>query len=128
MENKEAINQKTISHHARRYELDGLKGIACFVVFIYHMLLSLFCFSQDHDNLISEILVKTVINGDFMVFVFACISGYLAYKDKPITFLQAVRKSVKRYIRFVLLLLFSNLIILVLYKTVGFHSDRKSVV
>ena len=106
----------------RRNELDGLKGIACFVVFIYHVLLSLFCFSQDHDNIILDILVNTVLNGYFMVFVFATISGWLAYKEKPNSFIETVRKSIKRYLKFAFLLLISNLLILALSNIVGFHS------
>lgn len=49
----------------RKDELEGLKGLACFVVFFYHMLLSLSCFSTDHNNLCLNILVKTILNVDF---------------------------------------------------------------
>lgn len=106
----------------RKDELDGLKGLACFVVFFYHMLLSLFCFSTDHNNLCLNILVKTILNGDFMVYVFACISGWLAYKEQTISLAMTARKSIKRYLRFALLLLFSNLLIFAINKSIGFHS------
>ena len=77
---------------SKRFELDGLKGSACFVVFFRHMLMSLFCYSPDRDNFIFDILVKTIFNGDFMIYVFACMSGYLAYKSGPISVAQTIRK------------------------------------
>lgn len=106
----------------RRDELDGLKGVACFVVFIYHMLLSLFCFSQDQDNVILDVLVNTILNGYFMVFVFATISGWLAYTGLPNSFMGTVRKSFKRYFKFALLFLISNFLIFAMSRTIGFHS------
>lgn len=106
----------------RRDELDGLKGVACFVVFIYHMLLSLFCFSQDQDNVILDVLVNTIFNGYFMVFVFATISGWLAYTGLPNSFMGTVRKSFKRYFKFALLFLISNFLIFAMSRTIGFHS------
>ena len=97
----------------RLYWIDGLKGIACIMIFIHHFMLAFFPASyygegaMIHGNNgwevgLSQSPVGVLINGNFWVCVFCLVSGlvqsYKIYNSND--FSKLPNDMVKRYFRF----------------------------
>lgn len=100
--------------------MDGLKGIACVCIFVHHFLLQYFpsTFSGEPGTgaFLSQLPFAFLINGNFFVFLFLVISGYLMAK-KVMNMAPASFGVywIKRYINLCTPLLINDTILWALY-------------
>ena len=115
----------------RKIWLDNLKIIACVAVFWGHFHNSFYGQLQDPafltsaDKLLvflSQHVFNFMFNGGWWVFVFCIISGWLAWKKEIDSINKLAKTLVHRYLRFVIPVLVANIFVVIISKTIGFHS------
>lgn len=113
----------------RIYWIDGLKGIACIMIFVHHFFVGFMPASyygvgaMQHGNdgwevLLSQNPASVLINGNFWVCVFCVLSGLVqGYKIFSMESLDRLPKDmVKRYFRLSLPVFFISLIVYLMMK------------
>lgn len=117
----------------RLYWLDGIKGLSCFFIFLHHFMLE--CFPATVygtketsklfgiDTFLSTSPLGFFINGNFFVFLFILISGYvITYQTINMDVSKIGIFSFKRYLKLSIPLIFYCVIVTILYKF-GINKD-----
>ena len=118
--------------HGKNYKLyiNGLKGFACLMVMVGHYM-GLYKYSEEFpfSNVITEIYdkflnskISFVIDESFWVILFFTVSGYLVSMSRIDSIKSFALKTVQRFLRLGIPVLFAYLIILVISKTAGFYT------
>lgn len=100
--------------------IDGLKGIACLGVFIGHYFSIFLTFSNVGQTEMSDTLktifipFRALYNGDFYVYVFAMLIGFLAGQKNIETFKEFINVVVLRYLRFAIMLVVLSIFCLII--------------
>ena len=113
----------------REYQafITGLKGIACWLVFVGHFTLiyrgaQIMPFKMPlFDKLRSSPLGFLTLEG-YWLYLFFVISGYLVAQKEIRSFYEMIKKVVLRFFRLAIPILFAYAIIYLLYLVVGFHN------
>lgn len=119
----------------RIYWIDGLKGIACIMIFVHHFFVGFMPASyygvgaMQHGNdgwevLLSQNPASVLINGNFWVCVFCVLSGLVqGYKIFSMESLDRLPKGmVKRYFRLSLPVFFISMIVYLMMKGEMFYN------
>ncbi len=120
--NTGSIQERQIYHH-----LNGLKGLACLLVFIGHYL-GIYRYAQSFNpafrglDAVSSSPFSIFIDEGYWLYLFFVVSGYLVSKSRIGSVRVLLAKIINRFLRLGLPILFSYMIIFVIYKTVGFHN------
>lgn len=104
--------------------IDGLKFIACFIVFLGHYY-SAFGFLINTNSLFIQSVYKifhAFIFGNWWVYVFCIISGWLATKRHITYFKDLIYALTNRYVRFVLPIFVANLLVYAIWVMDGFSN------
>lgn len=109
--------------------ITGLKGLSCILVMVGHFL-GLYKYAQHFLPNIS--LLDTILNSKFSfvldevywLYLFFYISGYLIAKSQLKTVKDVVFKIINRFFRFAFPILFSYLVIYLIYILIGFHNGN----
>ncbi len=123
---------KVISNSNPNYKnyVNGLKGFACIMVMLGHYI-GLYKYAEEFpfSNSISELFdsflnskVGFVIDEDFWVILFFVVSGYLVSMSRINSLKSFAVKSVQRFLRLGLPILFAYLFIYIIGETAGFHT------
>lgn len=111
------------------YHLNGLKGIACLLVMVGHYL-GLYKRAQSFlpsihalDVLNNSIFSFTVDEG-YWLYLFFVVSGYLVSKSNILNVKDLFSKSINRFLRLGIPVLFSYFIIYLIYLVIGFHNGE----
>ena len=115
----------------RLHHIDGIKGLLCFLIMLGHFwnicrwsnpeaAFSNRVFSFINNSILGE----TIFSATFWMYAFLVISGYLLSGSKVRTFSELIIKSIKRYLRFALLIFGACVFIFILHKTVDFHTSE----
>lgn len=124
------------SYKNRDYSLDGIRGIACLIVFISHFmqffLPSVFVKGQyDHfgESRISETPLNIIYNGHFAVMIFFVLSGMVLsmpfFNGKNNDWF--LKSLLKRYPRLSIPAFFSTILSFFLMYFIGFHQQESGV-
>lgn len=111
------------------YHLNGLKGIACLLVMIGHYL-GLYKYAQSFVpsiriiDILNNSPFSFLINEGYWLYLFFVVSGYLVSKSKITSITDVISKSISRFLRLALPILFSYFVIYLIYLVVGFHTDE----
>ncbi len=110
--------------------ISGLKGFACFMVMIGHFI-GLYKYAENFpfnskilhifDTFLSSKL-SFILDENFWVVLFFVVSGYLVSMSNVPNIKSFAKKSVMRFLRLGIPVLFAYAIIFLVYKTVGFHT------
>lgn len=120
-----------MSDRKRKVWLDNIKLIACLAVFWGHFYNSFYGQLQDQSFLTSadKFLIflslhvfNFMFNGSWWVLVFCIISGWLAWKKEIDSIYKLAKTLLHRYLRFVIPVLAANIFVIIISKTIGFHS------
>ena len=108
--------------------LDGIKWLACLMVFFSHFY-GFFYGKCDVKPEVHSALATFLgtgynifINGNFWMCMFCVISGYFAYKKEIKSLKELIVAFVKRYLRFFLPFLCVNSLALLISRTIGFQN------
>ena len=114
----------------REYCLDGIKFIACMIIFWTHFVGAFYSLCAVNPGLgprmeflLTHSPLKIFTDSAMMLMIFMMISGYLAAGKKIRTFRELWQAVLFRYFRFVLPFLFANLLVCVIWYTVGFRTQ-----
>lgn len=113
--------------------LDGLKGLACMLVFWGHLYLvyaqkSTVALEQMNPGLFSFFNIANIlVNGNLGVCLFCMISGYFAGKKKIESVRELGKIIVLRYLKFVAVFFFMAIVIAVLDMVGGFQTRQWGV-
>lgn len=102
--------------------IDGLKGICCILIFVHHFICAFytaFVFGLNYpahtnfDKLISESVISVFINGNFLVFIFCTISGFVIARSfmKKGKKQDLLKVTLKRYLRLCIPVLLLGMIV-----------------
>lgn len=119
----------------RQYKqyINGLKGFACLLILFGHFL-GIYRYAEQFlprmpfmDTILAS-PVSFLFDEGYWLFLFFVVSGYLVAQSKVRSFAGIVHQSVKRFFRFAFPILFSYLVIFVIYRVFGFHTaDTKEL-
>jgi peptidoglycan/LPS O-acetylase OafA/YrhL len=107
--------------------LNGLKGFACLFVMIGHYL-GIYKYAQSFNPPIHIIdylkgsPFSFLIDEGYWLYLFFVVSGYLVAKSKITSIADLISKSISRFLRLAMPILFSYFVIYLIYVTVGFHT------
>ena len=106
------------------YHLNGLKGMACLLVMIDHYLgIYKYALSfESHIQLLDRLKYSFLTDEGYWLYLFFVVSGYLVSKSKVTNIKELISKSVNRFLRLALPVLFSCFMIYLIEITVGFHA------
>lgn len=128
------MSEEKIEKKKRIEWLDGLKWIACFMVFFSHFY-GFFYGKCDVKPEVHPALAAFLgssynifINGNFWMCMFCVISGYFAYKKEIKSFKELLVALVNRYLRFFLPFLCVNFLALFIARTIGFQNEIYSAI
>ena len=114
----------------REYCLDGIKFIACMIIFWTHFVGAFYSLCAVNPGLgprmeflLTHSPLKIFTDSAMMLMIFMMISGYLAAGKKIRTFRELWQAVLFRYFRFVLPFLFANFLVCVIWYTVGFRTQ-----
>lgn len=112
----------------RDYFIDGLKGLACFFIFIIHFNIAFsFCEPTVVKNVIKFTPLNAVIGeNSVLVYLFCLLSGYVICRNEITTLKQLLLKIVYRYIRLVLPIFVAYLVVYLMGGIWGFPVTRVS--
>ena len=111
------------------YHINGLKGFACLLILVGHYL-GLYKFAESFVPQIHilDVLINSrfafLLDEAYWLYLFFVVSGYLVAKSRIAGIKELFIKSVNRFMRLALPILFSYLIIYLIYITVGFHATE----
>ena len=112
--------------------IDYFKVFACLMVLIGHYYNAFYSFCNLIPDLSKYVVVfferfpTPYLDGNFWVCVFCILSGYLSSSKKISSLKQLIKECIMRYLRFVLPLLFINVIIYLINLIFGFRSIELS--
>lgn len=119
----------------KKYEyLDGLKGLACVGVFLYHFYTT---FSQQVNGLsfdastidfVFDKALKPLLDGKLMVMLFSLISGWLVAHSRICDIRELIERCIIRYFRFVCPVLPVLVAIKIVYNIGAFYTQGVSEV
>lgn len=101
--------------------------IACLLIMMGHYL-GLYKYAQSFTpsiriiDIINNSLLSFWIDEGYWLYMFFVVSGYLVSKSKITSIGDLISKSIGRFLRLALPILFSYLVIYVIYLTLGFHT------
>lgn len=128
------MSEEKLEQKKRIQWLDGLKWIACLMVFFSHFY-GFFYGKCDVKPKVHSILAafldssyNILINGNFWMCMFCVISGYFAYKKEIKSLRELLVAIVNRYLRFFLPFLCVNFLALLLARTIGFQNGVYSTI
>lgn len=111
--------------------IDGLKGIACFGVFLTHFFGVFYLWVERQDISLSAICrllldypLKILINGNFMVAIFCILSGYLVASARVTTFKGLLKAMCKRYLRLSIPIFGFCILVYICEAIWGFHNQE----
>lgn len=128
------MSEEKLEQKKRIEWLDGLKWIACFMVFFSHFYGFFYGKCDVKPRLHSALAAfldssyNIFINGNFWMCMFCVISGYFAYKKEIKSFGELLIALVNRYLRFFLPFLCVNFLALLLARTIGFQNGVYSTI
>lgn len=113
--------------------IDGLKGLACFMIMVSHYLdvyhaAESFNTSYRIVDFLYASPIRFLLGGSFWIYLFFTISGYLLSKENLKTFVDTVFKCIHRFVRLALPILFSYLFIYTILFALGSHNKETIVV
>lgn len=109
----------------RENYIDGIKALACFSVFIYHFNLAFeFIFPSIYNTIMKYTPLAISADGNYMVYLFCIISGYLVSYTKIENIKQLLMKCVSRYFRLVIPILAAMLLVWVMEVGIGFSINE----
>ena len=112
--------------------ISGLKGFACLMVMVGHYI-GLYKYAEafpaeskllDYFEMFLNSKINFVLDENYWVILFFVVSGYLVANSKIHNFSDVVKKSLMRFLRLGLPILFAYAIIFAIYKTIGFHTTE----
>lgn len=109
--------------------INGLKGFACLMIMLGHFL-EIYLLSPNFPHpfpLLSRVSgsrVGFLLDEGFWLFLFFFVSGYLVARSNIRDFFQLVKKSVLRFLRFAIPILFSMAVAFFLTRIFGFHNAK----
>lgn len=109
------------------YHLNGLKGFACLLIMLGHYL-GLYKYSQSFIpsiriiDILNNSSFSFLIDESYWLYLFFVVSGYLVSKSKINNLSDVITKTISRFLRLALPILFSYFLIYLIYFTVGFHT------
>ena len=115
----------------RKHYITGLKGISCVFIFLGHFI-GLYKYAEQFSpgsSLLDAVLSSRfsfIINESYWLYLFFYLSGYLIAKSRITSIKDIAHKSITRFFRFAFPILFSYLVIYLLYISVGFHNGSTS--
>ena len=128
------MREEKLEQKKRIEWLDGLKWIACFMVFFSHFY-GFFYGKCDVKPEVHSALAAFLdssynifINGNFWMCMFCVISGYFAYKKEIKSLRELFVAIVNRYLRFFLPFFCVNFLALLLARTIGFQNGVYSTI
>lgn len=109
-----------------KYYLSGLKGLACIFIMLGHFL-TLYRKAQEFPSIrLLDLILNSkfafLLNEQYWLYLFFIVSGYLVAKSDITRISDLFRKSVTRFFRLGIPILFSYLLIYIVYRTIGFHN------
>lgn len=122
----------SVNNGSHKKYINGLKGFACIMVMAGHYI-GLYGYAEKFPagNALTELLgrlldsdLNFIINESFWVVLFFVVSGYLVSMSNIRSIKPLVRKSIMRFLRLGLPVLFAYAIIFLIYKTIGFHNSE----
>ena len=109
------------------YHLNGLKGLACLAVMLGHYL-GIYKYAESFlppipviDSL-DHSAFSSLSDEAFWLYLFFLISGYLVSKSRIESFQDLISRSIHRFFRFGFPILFSYIVIYLIYIEIGFHT------
>ncbi len=104
---------------------DGLKAVACLGVLLTHFA-GAFRNYQLHRSVywVNDNILRILLDGDFQIGIFACISGWLLMMKEVSSVKGTVKEAAKRYLRFFIPVFFVCLAVFIIDKTAGFHNGE----
>ena len=115
----------------REYCLDGIKFIACMIIFWTHFVGAFYSLcavnpglSPRMERLLTGSPLKILTDSAMMLMIFMMISGYLAAGKRIRTFRELWQSAVFRYLRFAVPFLLVNLLVSALWYSVGFRTQE----
>ena len=104
---------------------DGLKAAACLGVLLTHFA-GAFRNYQLHGSVywINDNILRILLDGDFQIGIFACISGWLLMMKGIGSVKETLKEAAKRYLRFLIPVFFVCLAVFIIDKTAGFHNGE----
>ena len=122
------MKEQKLEQNKRIQWLDGIKWLACFMVFFSHFY-GYFYGKCDVKPNVHGVLAAFLgtgynifINGNFWMCMFCVISGYFAYKKEIKSLRELLVALVNRYLRFFLPFLCVNFLALLIDRTIGFQN------
>jgi len=115
----------------RKHYITGLKGISCVFIMLGHFL-GIYKYAEQFlpaSSLLDTIYSSRLaffVNEAFWLYLFFYLSGYLIAKSQVKSIKDVVVKSITRFFRFAFPILFSCLVIYLLYISFGFHNTSTS--
>lgn len=113
----------------RKHYITGLKGISCIFIMLGHFV-GLYKYAErflPRIPLLDSVLnsrFSFAINEAFWLYLFFYLSGYLVARSKVNTIKDVVLKSINRFFRLAFPVLFSYLVIYLIYIFAGFHNGE----
>lgn len=113
------------------YHLNGLKGIACLFVMVGHYF-GIYYSAQSFIppirilDTLSNSAFSFLIDAGYWLYLFFVVSGYLVSKSKIESVRDLLSKVINRYLRLAFPILFSYLVIYLIYLAIGFHTEETS--
>ena len=114
----------------REYCLDGIKFIACMIIFWTHFVGAFYSLCAQNPGLsprmewiLTHSPLKIFTDSAMMLMIFMMIGGYLAAAKEIRSLRELGQACLFRYLRFALPFLFANLLVCVLWYTVGFRTQ-----
>jgi len=111
------------------YHLDGLKGVACLLVMVGHYL-GLYKYAQSFVppipiiDILKNSQFSFLIDEGYWLYLFFVVSGYLVSKSKITSIVDVIIKSISRFLRLALPILFSYCVIYLIYIVAGFYTTE----
>ena len=108
--------------------ISGLKGMGCVLIMVGHFL-GIYKYAQVFPgirfiDILQNSSLSLLTNEGYWLYLFFVISGYLVAKSKINNVRELLTKSIHRFLRFAISILFSFFVIYVLYLVFGFHNQE----
>lgn len=121
----------------RKMYIDGLKGLACFLVMLGHYT-GIYKYAQGGGKITNVFLecitsfpISIITEESFWLYLFFVISGYLLSVNRAEDELQIIdifRKSIIRFFRLAIPIFGASIIILIIQYIIGFHNKSLEVI
>lgn len=118
----------SVESQKREEYVDGIKGIACLLIFFFHFNIAfVFAVPEWERILITHTPIKTLLDGNYIVYIFCLISGFVVCRTCIVTGKQLAEKIIFRYLRFSLPIFVAYLLVYLMGFIWGFPVNKASL-